>query len=314
MPGSTGNQDLIATKHAFSALGSRCAVEVYAADAVAGATAVAMALAEVERIERKYSRYDPHSFLSEINRVALTAGAVEVDDETADLLDYAAACHALSEGRFDITAGLLRRAWNFASGRLPEADAVAALLARIGWDRLAWRRPVLRFTVPDMEIDLGGIGKEYAVDRVASLLLDAGFAHGVVDLGGDMAILGPHPDGSAWRIGLRHARRPDALAAELSVMRGCIATSGDYERCIEIDGTRYSHLLDPRTGWPVTGLASVTALAGSCMVAGSLSSIAMLKGSDGIPWLAGLSVPHWCADTEGRASGFLPQLIDLPPG
>jgi thiamine biosynthesis lipoprotein len=303
----------LVNKYSFSALGTRCVAEIHASDDVAGATAVAMVLAEVERIEKKYSRYIAESFLSEINRAALTAGSVEVDEETADLLDYAATCHAVSGGLFDITAGLLRRAWNFSSGRLPEPDAVAALVSRIGWDRVGWDRPLLRFTVPDMEIDFGGIGKEYAVDRVANLLLEAGFEHGLIDLGGDMGVLGPRQDGSPWRIGLRHSRRPDEVAAEVCISRGSIATSGDYERCVEVGGRRYSHLLDPRTGWPVTGLASVTVLAGSCMVAGSLATIALLKGEEGIPWLSGLAVPHWWTTTVGRAAGNLPALVDLPP-
>jgi thiamine biosynthesis lipoprotein len=266
----------------------------------------ALAIAEVERINDKYSRYSPVSFLSQLNRSAGSGETVMVDDETAALLDYAFACFAKSGGLFDITAGVLRRAWNFASGRLPEADAIRLLLPRIGMEKLFWKRPYLRFTAQGMEIDLGGIGKEYAVDRVASLLAEEGVEHGFVELGGDFFAWGPHPDGRPWPIGIRDPHRESEIAGVVAIECGALATSGDYARCIEAGGKRYSHILNPRTGWPATGLSSVTATAAQCMVAGSLTTIALLKGREGIHWLAAMGQPHLWMDEEGRNGGTLP--------
>lgn len=266
----------------------------------------ALAAAEVERIEEKYSRYKQSSTLSTINRAAGDGEVVVVDEETAALIDYAFGCYTKSDGLFDITSGVLRRAWNFATGKLPADEAVLRLLPLIGMDKLAWHSPHLGFSVPGMEIDLGGIGKEYAVDRLATLLAAEGINHGLIDLGGDIFVLGPHPNGETWKIGLRDPHDVGKIAGEVAISRGALATSGDYERCIEVDGQRYSHILNPHTGWPVQGLTSVTVLSPQCMVAGSATSIAMLKGWGGIQWLADLGVPHRWVDTNGRRGGIMP--------
>jgi FAD:protein FMN transferase len=294
-------------------MGTLCALHLYAATDAGAATAVAAALAEVERIERKYSRYDGCSFISEINEKAASSGSIAVDEETAALIDYAYACFTKSDGLFDITAGVLRRAWNFSSGQVADDALVRSLVARVGLEKIDWRRPTLRFPARGMEIDLGGIGKEYAVDRVAAILHDLGIAYGLVDFGGDMIVLGPHPDGTAWTIHLQDPRRNNAMTTSVSVRRGAVATSGDYERCIEIAGRRYCHILDPRTGWPVEGLRSVSALAGSCMVAGSAATIAMLKGRAGVDWLASLGLPHFWVDADGRQGGTLPTVFAATP-
>lgn len=294
-----------AFRYGFRAMGSPCALQLFAGSRAQADMAAALAAAEVERIEKTYSRYRPDSVLSMINRAAAAGESFTVDDETAALLDYAFACHAKSDGLFDITAGVLRRAWDFKSGRLPERGAVDGLLALIGMDKLVWQRPHLRFTVPGMELDLGGIGKEYAVDRAATLLAEHGIDSGLIDLGGDLFALGPLPDGTPWRIGLRDPHDGARLLGEVALTHGALATSGDYERCLEIGGRRYSHILNPRTGWPVRGLSSVTALAPQCMVAGSATTITMLKQEDGTRWLAGLGVPHWWVGDDGRQGGNL---------
>jgi thiamine biosynthesis lipoprotein len=143
-----------------------------------------------------------------------------------------------------------------------------------------------------MELDLGGYVKEYAADRVAALLSGAGCRAGLVDLGGDLAIVGPHPDGQPWMVGIRDARHGDRAAMSVPVYAGGVATSGDYERCMVVDGARYGHILDPRTGWPVAGLASVTVFAPRCLIAGSASTIAMLQGEGARAWLDALGLPH----------------------
>jgi len=292
--------------YSFRALGTACTLHLCSGSQVQADMAAALAIAEIERIEKKFSRYDESSILSAINRAGAIGGKVTVDEETAALLDFAFACYEKSGGLFDITAGVLRRAWNFASGSLPEPDAVNALLPLIGMDKIVWRSPSLSFVVAGMELDFGGIGKEYAVDRLASLLAAEGFNRGLVNLGGDLLALGPRADGEPWKIGLRDPLNSAEMAGEVAIERGALATSGDYERCIRSNGRRYSHILNPTTGWPVEGLASVTVLAGRCMVAGSAATIAMLKGESGAQWLAEMGVPHHWVDNTGWRGGNLP--------
>ncbi len=288
----------------FSAMGTTCSLHLHADEALADAVG-ARAMLEVGRIEQKYSRYREDSVMAAINCAAEAGGAIAIDGETTSLLDYALACGERSGGLFDITSGLLRRAWDFTTGALPKPDAVAALLPRVGWDKLAWGNGRLEFAVPGMELDFGGIGKEYAVDRLADTCREDGVEAGLVNLGGDLFALGPHPDGTPWRVGLRHPRRADARLGEATLESGGLATSGDYERSLVVDGRRYSHILHPRTGWPVHGLSSVTVIAGPCMVAGSLATIAMLKEDDGAAWLRGMGALHLWADESGRLGGNL---------
>ncbi|MFI5381297.1 MAG: FAD:protein FMN transferase [Tepidisphaerales bacterium] len=287
----------------FTAMGTACNLHLYADGRAAVDEAMHAAVAEVGRIEARYSRYRPDSVLSEINRAAGCGGEIAVDAETAGLLDYAWACYLKSEGLFDISSGILRRAWDFKSSRLPEQEAIAALLPRLGLDKVVWEKPLLRFGVPGMELDFGGMGKEYAADRAAAICLARGIRHGLVDLGGDITVIGPHPNGDPWRIGIQHPGRPGVLMANVEISQGALASSGDYERCITVDGKRYGHILDPRTGWPVHGLSSVSALAGQCIIAGSVCTIAMLRGAGGISWLQSLNVPHFWMDDEGKQGG-----------
>lgn len=284
----------------FSAMGSPCELHLYAARRADAEQIAAAAVAEVLHIERRYSRYRSDSDLTAINRIAEQGGSVQVDEETAGLLQYAFAAFQNSGGLFDISSGLLHKAWHFKSGRLPEQAALDALLPRVGLDKVLWNSPQLSFTVAGMELDFGGLGKEYAADRAAETCLAAGVEHGLVDLGGDIRVIGPQPSGEAWRIGIRNPRHPGQIMATACLERGALATSGDYERCIEIDGRRYSHLLHPRTGWPVEGLSSVSVITDRCLVAGSVCTIAMLKGRDGIDWLNSLAIAHVWMDDQRR--------------
>ena len=299
-------------KHRFHAMASDCAAHVQAETIAASITIALAAEAEVGRIEARYSRYRGDSELARINLVAAAGGATDVDPETAGLIAYAKACFQSGEGAFDITSGPLRQAWNFALPRLPEQREIDALLPRIGLDKVTLSEGRLSFAQAGMELDLGGLGKEYAADRAAEVCCNLGARHGFVDLGGDIRVIGPQPDGQPWRIGIRHPRDPAALVAEVALHDGALATSGDYERFIEVDGARYCHILDPRTGWPAQGLSSVTVISERCLVAGSLSTQAMLKGRNGAAWLESLGVRHIAIDDQGRCSGTEP--LQVMPG
>jgi thiamine biosynthesis lipoprotein len=293
---------------AFEAMGTPCDIQIYAKTQAKAKQAAELIIADVCRLEALYSRYRSDSFLSTINRVAMAGGRISVDQETAGLLNYAATCYDQSDGLFDITSGILRRAWNFKSGKLPSERQVQDLLGKIGWEKLRWTPPVLEFPLPGMEIDFGGIVKEYAADRAASLGLQAGIRHGLVNLGGDIKIIGPRPDGDPWCIGIRHPGRKDTAMRMLLLHQGAIASSGDYERCIVLEGVRYGHVLNPKTGWPVRHLASVTVVSDWCVVAGSAATITMLKETDGPIWLQNLDLPHFWVDIQGGTGGSLGEL------
>ncbi|MGZ5011263.1 MAG: FAD:protein FMN transferase [Methylobacter sp.] len=279
-------------------MGTECCLYLYAADP-ADAEAIAFsAIQEVLRIEARYSRYRADSFLSQINRAAQQSATIEVDKETAGLLDYAFACHQKSAGLFDISAGILRQAWNFSVARLPEQAVIDRLLPCIGLDKIRWQSPYLSFPVPGLELDFGGIGKEYAADRAAAICASLSIEHGLVDLGGDITVIGPLPNQEPWQIGIRDPRNPETAIISVRIERGALATSGDYERFIDIAGQRYCHLLNPKTGWPVCGLSSVSVQADQCLVAGSIASIAMLKGPEGVAWLQQLGVRHIWIDNQ----------------
>ena len=132
---------------------------------------------------------------------------------------------------------------------------------------------------------------------------EAGIRHGLVDLGGDIKIIGPHPDDAPWSVGIQHPRRPDAVMATLEVTQGAVATSGDYERYLEIDGRRYCHIVSPRTGRPVQGLAGISVFAEECVVAGSATTIAMLMEERGPAWLEEVGLPHVWMDRDLHVGG-----------
>ncbi len=284
----------------FRAMAAPNEVQIHSADERRARQGAWRAIDEVLRIEAKYSRYRAGSVVSRINAAAAGA-AVEVDEETEALLAFADACHRQSAGLFDPTSGILRRAWRFDSGRIPRDMELAPLLERIGWENVEWGAGRIRLPLAGMELDFGGFGKEYAVDRAAAVLAGLGETSALVNLGGDLAILGPQPDGSPWRVGIRHPRNPEALMATLPVESGAVATSGDYERYMEVDGQRHCHILDPRTGRSVRGLRSVSVHASSCLIAGSASTIAMLKGpAAGLEWLRDLGLPYLCMFEDGK--------------
>lgn len=284
----------------FLAMGGPCELQLYADDEGTAAWVAAAAIAEVERIEARYSRYRDDSLLAQINRQAAVAGSVRVDAETAALLDYAWLCYRKSDGLFDISAGLLRRAWNFDCARLPAPEEIAPLLASIGLDKVRWQSPELFFPLAGMELDFGGIAKEYAADQAAAVCAAAGIGHGLVELGGDICVIGPHPDGAPWVIGIRDPRDPGCVLTVVELKEGAIATSGNYERHIEVDGVRYCHILNPRTGWPPRGLAAVSVVSSHCLVAGSIATIALLKGEAGQSWLHDMGGQYIWVDELGN--------------
>ncbi|MDE2511287.1 MAG: FAD:protein FMN transferase [Elusimicrobia bacterium] len=246
MSGDYGVPDLERYSHSFTAMASPCAIHLYTDDVRRARAAAEAAEAEVRRIESRYSRFRADSLLSTINAIAWDGGEIVVDDETAALLDFAFAAHAESDGLFDITAGLLLRAWNFTEPRLPTPAELAALLPRIGMNQLDWQRPLLRFLRPGMALDFGGIGKGWALDRAAEVLRARGVSRAFVNFGGQIMALGTAEDGGDWTVVLPGRAEP------LRVRDASVSTSGDSERP--------GHIVSPVDGRPVRRTVSATAV------------------------------------------------------
>jgi len=283
----------------FQAMASRCEIRLAAASGAEARALAEPALEEVRRIEAKFSRYRPGSIVSRINAAA-GLEPVACDEETMALLAYADAVHAGSGGRFDITSGVLRNAWDFRLGTLPSAQQLESLLPLVGWQHVRRDDTGVMLARAGMELDFGGFGKEYAVDRAAEILLALGVAHGYVNLGGDMRFLGPRPDGAEWSIGIQHPRNAQATIASVPFSRGALATSGDYERFFEVDGRRYCHILDPRSGMPVSYWRSVSVVSPMAIAAGSCSTTAMLLERDGLDFLEQSGLSYLAIDQDGR--------------
>ena len=282
----------------FKAMASACELVLAVDDEPAAQALAGAAIAEVQRIEAKYSRYQPDSIVSRINAAA-GGQAVACDEETWSLLNYADSLYQSSGALFDITSGVLRRAWNFYDHRLPAPADLEALRQLIGWQRVEREGQAVRLPEAGMELDFGGFGKEYAADRAGAVLAARGLRHGYVNLAGDMRMLGPKPDGSPWMIGIQDPRDKTAILATIPVDRGGLATSGDYERFFELDGKRYCHILDPRSGQPVTHWRTVSVVAPLAVVAGNCATIAMLKQSDGLAFLEACGMNYLAVDQSG---------------
>jgi FAD:protein FMN transferase len=290
----------------FTAMACPCEVRIAGLPEAASELAAHAAIAEVRRIEHKYSRYRDDSIVSQINAAAGTGKAVEVDKETAQLLSFALALHAQSEGLFDITSGVLRKAWDFKAGKLPSQQAIDSILPLVSMRLCSINARKVHLTAESMQLDFGGFGKEYAADRAASVLQQHGVTHGFVNLGGDIHVLGPLPSGEPWSIGIAHPRKPEALIAEVKLYKGAVATSGDSERYMEVQGKRYCHVLSPKTGWPAQGWQSVSVIASNAVMAGALTTIAMLKEAGAIDFLKSYGLPYLAVRSNGELLQFSP--------
>jgi len=275
----------------FTAMASPCEVLLPLMAEHAALRVGALAAQEAWRVEKKYSRYREDSVTARIHEHRGTT--IEVDQETASLIDFASQCFDLSEGLFDITSGVLRRAWRFdGSDRIPEAAIIERLLPLVGFEKLQWRSP--RLVLPaGMELDFGGIGKEYAVDRAYELLAKCDSTPFLVNFGGDLRANRP-PSHGPWQVGIERPDTEREATLLLNLEHGALATSGDSRRYLLRDGIRYGHILNPLTGWPTPeSPRSITVAASSCTEAGLISTVAMLHGAGAQAYLEEQGVRHW---------------------
>ena len=253
-----------------------------------------LAYLETKRIEQKYSRYRDDNIIHSIN--TSNGISVNIDEETFRLLNYADQCYEISEGMFDITSGVLRKAWKFDGQEAkPDQKLINDLLKRVGWDKaeLSTGSFILK---QDMEIDLGGIGKEYAVDKVAQQVFEAGGYPLMVNFGGDIRVITPSTHATKWTVGIEDPSLENTPLGHIQITNGAITTSGDSKRFCTYKGKRLGHILNPKTGWPVNQAPqSVTVIGSNCLEAGLVSTLAILNGKDAEEFLEAQEMIHYCA-------------------
>tara|TARA_R110000868_G_scaffold399573_4_gene673403 strand:+ start:91 stop:981 length:891 start_codon:yes stop_codon:yes gene_type:complete len=277
----------------FAAMASPCEVLIETQDPMLANHLTSVAYKETKRIEEKFSRYLPNNLMANINHSE--GKPVAINDEVFRLLEFANSCFGLSEGMFDITSGVLRKAWKFdGSDNIPIPKAVKALMPYIGWQKVKYDQSSITLA-KGMELDFGGIGKEYAVDCVAKLCAEsAPRISVVVNFGGDIQVTRPRHKNRPWHIGIESPEDAEATKV-LKITSGGLATSGDARRYLLKDGKRFSHILNPETGYPIENAPrSVTVAAPHCIQAGLLATLALLQGAKAEAFLDDQAVKFWC--------------------
>ncbi len=276
----------------FEAMANPCEILIDCLDKKVLSDVAKLCLAETQRIEGKYSRYRKGNICHRLNTAR--GKPTKIDEETYKLLSFADQCYQMSDGLFDISSGILRQVWLFdGSSKLPNQKDIDDLLPSIAWEKISLNNEYLIMPA-GMELDFGGIAKEYAVSRVAQLCLKHAPLHSaLVNFGGDIEINQKRKDGLAWKVGIADANNEKTLH-QFELKQGGLATSGDTNRYLLKDGVRYSHILNPKTGWPVVGAPnSVTVAAETCIQAGCLATIALLQGGEANAFLEAQGLDYY---------------------
>ncbi len=286
----------------FRAMGSACQL-IYRAPSRRQAIAYRdQAVSWVASFEERYSRYREDSMISEINRSAGVSW-VRTDAELESIFALCDHYHWSTAGVFDPSSLPLMRAWNYQAENpvVPSDAQIAEAMKRVGWNKVQRRAGEVFLPEAGMAIDLGGIGKEYAVDRVFEQAIPFGIRDLMVDFGRDVRGMGHSPSGSVWRVGLEHPTEVGQCWGGVYAANRAIATSGDYLRGFEFEGRYYSHILDPRTGRPIAnGSQAATITAASCTEAGVLATATLILGArDGLALVERSGLAQGCLWQNG---------------
>ncbi|MFM8413783.1 MAG: FAD:protein FMN transferase [Planctomycetota bacterium] len=271
-------------------MGAPWTITVHAPGERAGRSAIAAAFAEIDRLERVLSDYDPASELSRLSAAAPMAEAVTVTTDLWRVLVAAEGFRVRTDGAFDIAVGPLTSLWRQSrrSGKLPRGDKLAAARAAVGPGtiELVADRQAVRLPKAGTRLDPGGIGMGYAADRALEILATRGITAAMIDASGDIVVSGPPPGTSGWRIAIEPLE-PGGEPETILLTHAAVTTSGDARQAVEIDGVRYSHIVDPRTGIGVTGPAAVTVVAPDATTADALATAASVLGPEAGPAVVG---------------------------
>lgn len=264
-------------------MGSRFDITVTAMDSMSGGHYIDLAVEEITRIERLISSWDPNSQTSLINKSA-GINPVTVDEELFQLVKRSLAISELTSGAFDITYASMDKVWRFdgSMSGLPTEEEIRASVENVGYRHIIMNdvNRSIFLEKPGMKIGFGAIGKGYAADRAKDLLVREGVQSGIINASGDMSTWGKQPDGSDWKVAITNPMNKDKAFATLPISAGAVVTSGNYEKFVMIEGKRYAHIIDPRTGYPAQGILSVTVFGPKAELADALSTAVFVMGID----------------------------------
>ena len=263
---------------------------------------------EILRLEYEYSFYLKDSVVAKVNNNS-GINKTKIDSETASLFEYANTCYEESNGLFDITVAPLRKLWNYQllekEQVLPRQNQIDNKLKKVGWNKVGITANDIYLPFKGMQIDLGGIVKEYAADSLSNIAINNEVISGLIELGGDIRIFNTSNSNESWPIGIVDPSNKRNSLATINLISGALATSGDYERFSVINNKKYSHIINPLTGWPIDSFSSISVVSEQCIVAGALSTIAILKENRGESWLIDQYVPYLCITDNGKISGTI---------
>lgn len=270
-------------KKTLKLMGSRFDITVVAKDSMEGDKFIKLAVDEIERIESLISSWDENSQTSKINRNS-GIKAVEVDLELFQLIERAIAISNLTDGAFDISYASMDKIWKFDGSmkEMPTEDEIKASVEKVGFKNIILDKSknTVFLKLKGMKIGFGAIGKGYAADKAKELLMSKGVTAGIINASGDMNTWGKQPNGSDWKVAITNPLNKNKAFALLPINNSAVVTSGNYEKFVNFNGIRYSHIIDPRTGYPSSGIISVTVFAPKAELADALATSVFVMGKD----------------------------------
>ena len=268
-------------KRTLKLMGSRFDITVVAKDPIEANEHIDLAIKEITRIERLISSWDPKSQTSEINRNA-GIKPVKVDSELFDLIQRGIGISKLTDGAFDISYASMDKIWKFDGSmtEMPSTDSIKASVSKVGYRNIILDKEnnTVFLKLKGMKIGFGAIGKGYAADKAKNLLISKGVVAGIINASGDMNTWGKQPDGSEWKVAITNPMDKNKVFALLPINNGAVVTSGNYEKYVTFNDVRYTHIIDPRTGYPATGIISVTVFAPKAELADALATSVFVMG------------------------------------
>lgn len=270
-------------KRTLKLMGSRFDITVVANDSIQANKYIDIAVLEVSRIEKLISSWDDNSQTSEINRNA-GIKPVKVDKELFNLIERAIGISKLTDGAFDISYASMDRIWKFDGSmtKIPSKEEIVASVEKVGYQNIVLdkKNSTVFLKLEEMKIGFGAIGKGYAADNAKTLLISKGVSSGIINASGDMNTWGKQPNGNEWKVAITNPMDKNKVFALLPITNGAVVTSGNYEKYINFNGKRYTHIIDPRTGYPSTGIISVTVFAPKAELADALATSVFVMGKE----------------------------------
>ena len=264
-------------------MGSRFDITIVAQDATTANHSIDMAIEEISRIEKLISSWHPSSQTSEINKNA-GISPVKVDQELMDLIERCITVSKITDGAFDITYASMDKVWRYDGSmtQMPSKEAIENSVVKIGYQNIVLdkKAQTVFLKLEGMKIGFGAIGKGYAADKVRSMLKVEGVKSGIINASGDLTTWGKQADGKDWMVGITNPLNKDNIFSWFPVVNAAVATSGNYEKYVTFNGVKYSHIIDPRTGYPSTGIQSVTIFALSAELCDALATSVFITGTE----------------------------------